>query len=156
MVDEILGTPVTGSGDATLAQAIAALNAVADDHHVWLADTKADPFMQGIRAGVLAVGAAFAALLPKDLADEEMRRIVRFEVRTSAPRRMAAHVGDELWELLNGYYTHKIAGARSEHTTRIAVMAVLALALEEIIAIDNIDPADVFDDYDQYADEQYT
>jgi hypothetical protein len=155
VIDEILDFPAASPSAAALAHAVAALNEVADDHRTWLADTKADPFMQGIRAGVLAVGAAFAALLPENLADDEMRRIVRFEARTSAPRRMGAHVGDELWELLTGYYTRKIAGAKSEHTTRSAVMAVLALALEEIIAIDNIEPADVFDDFDQFNDEQY-
>ena len=109
-------------------------------------DSDDDPFMHGVRDAVLAAGAAFAPLLPESISDPEMRRIVRFEVRTAAPRRLRAHVGSELWELLSLYYMRRVKEANRDDR-RVSILAMLALLLEELIAIDNIDPADVYDDY---------
>jgi hypothetical protein len=54
-----------------------------------------------------------------------------------------------LWPLLTDHYLEQIRDGGRLRIRRSAV-AVIALAVEEIVAIDDIDPRDVFDDYDEY------
>jgi hypothetical protein len=62
---------------------------------------------------------------------------------------MDAHVSGDLWNLLIQHYIEQIRDGARLRIRRSAV-AVVALAVEEIMAIDNIDPGDVFDDYYEY------
>lgn len=155
VVNEILDAAATlpdvTDDPAAVERAAESLQALAARYGEWNEDQAEDPLMYIVRGFVLDVGAAFARLLPEDTIDDEWRRIVRFEIRNQAPRRLGAHAGHELWDLLSGYYVRQVKTFKN-HDRRTAVLAILALVLEEIVAIDNIDPADVFDDYDHYGD----
>lgn len=151
VLDAAVGLADLQDDEAAVERAAESLRALAAQYAEWQENQADDPLMRTIRSAVLVVGSVFAVLLPENVSDNEMRRIVGSEVRTGAPRRLAAHVGDELWDLLSSYYTRRIK-AFTDHARRTAVIAILALVLEEIVAIDNIDPADVFDDYDHYCD----
>jgi hypothetical protein len=72
-----------------------------------------------------------------------------FELDASAPQRVDAHVESELWTLLTRHYAGQIRDGGRLRIRRSAA-AVVALAVEEIMAIDDIDPRDVFDDYGEY------
>jgi hypothetical protein len=146
VIDEILDFPAASPSEAALAHAVAALGEVADDHRNWLADTKADPVHAGhprrgtCRGPGVRRAAAREPRRRRDEADRPVRGAHVGPKEDRRPRRrLALGAGDRLLRAQD-------RGARSEHTTRSAVMAVLALAIEEIIAIDNIEPADVFDD----------
>lgn len=104
---------------------------------------------RGVRERVVAVGAVFATLLEEDLTQPESRRIVHFEVRTSAPQELNAHVSGELWDLLATYYRRQVRD-QAGHWRRRSALAMLAMCVEEIIAIDDIDPADVYPEYEHY------
>jgi hypothetical protein len=139
--------------EAAVERAAESLQALAAQHAEWQENQAG-----GTRSCTLSAapsllwGARSLCCLRRNVSGDEMRRIVRFEVRIGAPRRLAAHVGDELWDLLSSYYTRRIKASR-DHARRTAVIAILALVLEEIVAIDNIHPADVFDDYDHYGEQ---
>ena len=148
VLDAAVGVADLHDDEAAVERAAESLRALAAQYAKWQGNQAEDPLMHTIRSAVLAVGSAFAVLLPENVADDEMRGIVGFEVRRGAPRRLAAHVGDELWDLLSSYHVRRIK-AFKDHARRTAVIAILALVLEEIVAIDNIDPA-VFDDCDRY------
>ena len=62
---------------------------------------------------------------------------------------MDAHVGGSFWTLLINHYLEQIQDGARLRVRRSAV-AVVALVVEEIVSIDNIDPQDVFDDYREY------
>jgi hypothetical protein len=149
VLDAAVGLADLQDDEAAVERAAESLRALAAQYAEWQANQAEDPLMHTIRSAVVAVGSAFAVLLAENVSEDEMRRIVGFEVRSVAPRRLAAHLGGELWDLLSSYYVRRIK-AFTDHARRIAVIAILALVLEEIVAIDNIDPADVFDDYDHY------
>ncbi len=110
-----------------------------------------DPMWRRVHDRVLAIGAAFASLLDEDLRSPENRRIVAFEVRTSAPQHLDAHAGSELWELLADYHLRQVSQLEG-HARRRSALAMLAMAVEEIMAIDDIDPRDAYDDYDECDD----
>jgi hypothetical protein len=54
-----------------------------------------------------------------------------------------AHPGTELWGLLSTYRLERVA-AHDGYIRRDDVLAMLSMVVEEIIAIDDIDPADVY------------
>ena len=99
--------------------------------------------MRDVHSWVIDVGAAFANILNEDLADEQTRRSLRFDVRVSAPQRLRAHAGTELWTLLSTYRLGQVA-AHGDYTRRDNVVAMLAMVVEEMMAIDDIDPADIY------------
>lgn len=128
-----------------LGQALTELEASVVDHR---ANQDEDPLWRGVRDRVIDAGGGFAALLDEDLRDAEHRRIVSFEVRTSAPQRLDAHVGGELWELLADHHLRQMEEVGG-HARRRSIMAMLAMCVEEVISIDDIDPRDLFgDEYD--------
>ena len=129
------------------ANALKALDAELEDHRE---NPDEDPMWRRVQARVIAVGAAFARLLDEDLTDPETRRIVTFEVRTSAPQQLDAFVGSELWTLLAEYRLRQVREFEG-HARRSNVMAMLAMCVEQIISIDDIDPRDVYG-YDEYDD----
>jgi hypothetical protein len=96
-----------------------------------------------VREKLLSAGAAFAQLLDDDLADADVRRRFRFDVRTRAPQQREAYVGGELWALLSGYRLRQIRGPDAWGRENNA-LAMIAMIVEEIIAIDDMDPRDVF------------
>jgi hypothetical protein len=64
-----------------------------------------------------------------------------------APQRLRAFASGELWNILTEYYLRRaLGGSRSER--RESVIAVVAIAVDEIMAIDDIDSRDVYDDYE--------
>lgn len=148
MFDEAVELPDLGEDDDTVFErtvnALQGLNAELEDHRE---NPDEDPMWRGVRDRVVALGAAFAALLEEDLTQTENRRIVSFDVRTSAPQQLDAHAGGELWDLLTAYRLRQLQEHKG-HQRRRSVMAMLAMCVEEIIAIDDIDPGDVYDDYE--------
>ena len=62
---------------------------------------------------------------------------------------MDAHVGGNLWSLLTDHYLGQIRNGGRLRTRRSS-LAVVALAIDEIISINDIDPRDKIDDYDEY------
>jgi hypothetical protein len=81
--------------------------------------------------------------------DQDTWRSLSFEIRASAPQRVGAHVDSELWALLTQHYVQQIRVGGTLRVRRSAI-AVVALAMEEIVAIDDMDPRDAFDDYAEY------
>jgi hypothetical protein len=148
MFDEAVELPDLGEEDDALvkraADALQILNAELEDHRE---NPDEDPMWLGVRDRVVAVGAAFATLLEEDLTQQENRRIVSFEVRTSAPQQLGTHAGGELWDLLADYHLRQIREYKG-HPRRRGVMTMLAMCVEDIISIDAIDPRDVYDDYE--------
>jgi hypothetical protein len=130
--------------------ALESLDAAVRDH---AENPGEDPFWRRVHDEVALLGGAFATLLEEDLNDPEGRRIVAFEVRTSAPQRLDAHVGTELWTVLADYRLRQVRefkGLQRRH----GALAMLAMCVEEVIAIDDIDPRDVYDDYEEYDTQQ--
>jgi hypothetical protein len=110
-------------------------------------DPRADPFWHAARRLIVDVGAAFLLLAPERLDSPENQRIIKYEVNTSAsPRPLRALPGSELWVLLTEYHLRQ--ARRSDWQRRESGLAVAAMAIDAMIAIDDIDPADVYDDYD--------
>jgi hypothetical protein len=107
-----------------------------------------DPLWRVAREHVIAVGAAFAGLLEPRPMTEGARRVLWFNVEaTTPPQRLRASVGGELWALLTDYYLRETV--RNPPGFREAsVEAVLALCVDQMLSIDDIDPRDVFDDYE--------
>jgi hypothetical protein len=102
-----------------------------------------DPFFRDVRARIVDVGAAFANLLDDELIDKSRRRELLFDVRETAPQRLRAHSATELWDLMSDYRFRKVSQTngweRYSHVT-----AMLAMVVEEMLAIDDIDPADIY------------
>jgi hypothetical protein len=71
-------------------------------------------------------------------------RSERRRLNTSTPT-----VGGELWTLLGDYRLQHVQKFKGYERRRSA-LAMLAMCVEQIIAIDDIDPSDVFNDYEQY------
>jgi hypothetical protein len=92
---------------------------------------------------VIDVGAAFVGLLNEPLDDPETERIIASEVRLFAPYRPRAGIGTELWALLTDYHLRMIQ-RNGGFPRRESSIAVVAMAVEEMISIDDIDPRDVF------------
>lgn len=128
-------------------RAAAALRALSTEVEAHKADPAAEPFMRTVRDRVVDVGAAFATLLDEPLDGPDAERAISSDVRTLAPQRLRASVGGELWTILTDYYARTVAEYRGVERHKSAI-AVIAMAAEEIIAIDDIDPRDVYDDYD--------
>jgi hypothetical protein len=144
ILDEaVSGAPADSDADA-VEQARDELAAL--DHEVMLHRQQPDndPLWRDVHTRIVAVGAAFARLLDEDLADPESRRRVSFDVRVSAPQKLDAHAGGELWNLISAYRLREVASPESYIRARNAT-AMLAMAVEEIIAIDDIDPRDVYE-----------
>jgi hypothetical protein len=147
MLDCAVELPDVHDDDAAVERAAQALGALARQLEDRRENPRDDPMWRTERELAVAVGGAFATLLIEDLADPEDRRIVRFEVRSSAPQQLDAHVGSELWTLLADYHLRQVR-EYTGHARRRSVLAMLALCADEIMSIDDIDPADAYDDYE--------
>lgn len=111
-------------------------------------DPEDDPLWHGTRALLIELAAALVRLAADSFdADIDLPKAIRFEVVNTAPQRLNAHVGSELWRLLVDHYLN---GAMEEGAWRPlrSIYALIALITEEVQSIDDIDPADVFDLYD--------
>jgi hypothetical protein len=85
-------------------------------------------------------------LAPERLDAPENQRIIKYEVDNSAsPRPLRASPGSELWTLLTDYHLRQ--ARRRDWQRRESGLAVAAMAIDAMIAIDDIDPADVYEDY---------
>lgn len=146
ILDNALGLPEC-EGEAEVERARQALDALA----VEIADHKEnpdeDPMWRRAYDCVVDVGAAWMRLIDDPLDKSDVARILAFDIANSAPQRLNAHAGGELWTLLTRYYLEQ-AQSQVTHTKRSSVSAVVALCIDEMIAIDDIDPRDVFDDHD--------
>lgn len=132
--------------EATVERARTALAEVAGEVEAHNENPEDDPFWRTARTAVVNAAAAFVAMLDPVPKEVEDRRVFSFEMRVSAPAGLAAHAGSELWSLLTDYYLRQLAGAGRTSSHSRAVLAVTALAVEEMIAIDDIDPHDVYGD----------
>lgn len=113
-----------------------------------------DPMWRNVRAELVLTGAVLLDLLSWSPRDEDGRRIIRFELESTAPQNLRAGAGSELWQLLVGYYGERCVASESRHGRNAAALALIKLCLDEIIAIDDIDPRDVYDDLG-YEEETY-
>jgi len=140
-----VGLDVVEPGDALdrAAQTLAALTVEVERQEQ---EPSSDPFWRAARKLVVDVGAAFLVLIPERLDESENQRIIRYEIDNSAsPRPLRASPGSELWTLLTEY--HLRHARRRDWQRRESGLAVASMAIDAVIAIDDIDPADVFDDY---------
>lgn len=123
------------------ARALAALAAEVERQEQ---DLSRDPFWRSARQLTVEIGAAFLALLPEALGQAENQRVIRYEVGNSvAPRPLRASPGSELWTLLTEYHLRQ--ARERDWQRRESGLAVASMAIDAIIAIDDIDPADVYD-----------
>jgi hypothetical protein len=129
--------------DARVQDASRALRALDDEVEDHREHPDEDPFWREVHARVVSVGAAFAKLLDEDLSDPEGRHRISFDVRATAPQKLDADVGGELWSLLSDYRLRSISNGDQHARTRNAI-AMLAMAVDAMIAIDDIDPRDVY------------
>lgn len=106
-----------------------------------------DPMWRRVHDCVVDVGAAFVRLIDEPLEEQDVARILEFDVLHSAPERLNAHAGGQLWGLLTTHYLEQ-AQSEASHTRRSSVSAVASLCVDEMINIDDIDPRDVYDDFD--------
>ncbi len=126
-------------------RAAQALAALASEVERQQQDPGSDPLWQAARALVIDVGASFLALVPEPLESQEAQRFVRYEVNASAaPRPLRASPGSELWTLLTEYHLRQAQGP--DWQRRESAFAVVAMAIDSIISIDDIDIADLYDD----------
>jgi hypothetical protein len=107
-----------------------------------------DPMWREVHDQIVEVGAAFITLLqlPPDL---DAQRVLNVDIELTAPRNLDAHVTGELWKLLADHYLREIEFG-DPHARTKAATAMVSLTVEEIIAINDIDPRDVYDDYEDY------
>lgn len=111
-------------------------------------DPELDPLWLSTRQRILDLAATLVPLLPPTYpADIDVLKTMRFEVNHTAPQRLGAHVGSDLWRLLVEHY---LTGIREEPEWRSQrnIYALVSLIVEEVGAIDSIDPVDVFDYYE--------
>jgi hypothetical protein len=137
-------------GDLTVARhrAEEALESLAQEVSDHRDSPQEDPLWRAVHDRVVDVGAAFLALLDVPLQDPDSRRLVAFEIEHSGPRNLDAHAGSELWELLSAYHLRQVTN-EDAYLRRMSAIAMAAIAVEEIIAINDIDPRDIFGDYDE-------
>lgn len=134
---------------ALIEQAASALHALNNEVEAHRRSPAEDPMWREVHARVVSVGAAFARLLDEDLADPESQQSVSFDVRASAPQRIDADVGGELWNLLSDYRLRQVRDTEHYVRTRNAV-AMISMVVEAIISIDDIDPRDIYDDDEEH------
>jgi hypothetical protein len=137
-----LGADAAGERAAQSLQAVA--TAVAEKRD----SPEHDPMWREVHDCVVDVGASFVLLLEQALDSPESDRMIAFDINRTAPQNLDAHAGGELWDVLTSYYLNAARG-EDRYARQRAATAVAALAVDEIIAINDIDPRDVFDDYDE-------
>jgi hypothetical protein len=106
-----------------------------------------DPMWREVHDQVVEVGAAFITLLDELPPDLDEQRVLNVDIELTAPRNLDAHVTGALWNLLADHYLREIEFG-DPHIRTKAATAMVSLTVEEIIAINDIDPRDVYDDYD--------
>jgi hypothetical protein len=106
-----------------------------------------DPMWREVHDQVVEVGAAFVSLLDESPADLHAERVLNVDIEFTAPRNLDAHVTGELWSLLASHYLREIEFG-DPHTRTKAATAMVSLTVEEVVAINDIDPRDAYDDYE--------
>jgi hypothetical protein len=104
-----------------------------------------DPMWREVHAALVLVGAAFATLLEEDLRDGFARKSIAFDVRVTAPQKLGASVGGTLWNMLSAYRLQEVERGAG-HVRRRNATALIAMVVDELISIDQIDPWDVYGD----------
>jgi hypothetical protein len=133
--------------DAAVQRAADTLAAMAVEVERQRQNPRIDPFWRIVRQLVVDVGAAFLLLAPERLDNPENQRIIKYEVNNAAnPPPLRASPGSELWVLLTDYHLRQ--ARRVDWRRGESGLAVAAMAIDAMIAIDDIDPSDVYDDYD--------
>jgi hypothetical protein len=107
-------------------------------------DPDHDPMWLVARSMLVHSAAALVHILDPTPRTEEERRHVGFETEVSAPQRLRAHPGARLWELLTDFYLDETRRPET-HARAAAVYALLTMAVDELIAIDDIEPPDAWD-----------
>ena len=108
-----------------------------------------DPMWREVHDQIVEVGAAFVTLLDELPPDLDAQRVLNVDIEFTAPRNLDAHVTGELWKLLSDHYLRELEFG-DPHARTKAATAMVSLTVEEIIAINDIDPRDVYDDYEDY------
>lgn len=122
-------------------QSLAALDADAALH----ADSDYDPMWLTNHQLLVAASAAIVQLFEPLPRTEEGRRSIRFAAENSAPQQLRTHPGDRLWRLLMEYYLDEARGEGS-YARGKAAEAMLTLALDALLAIEDIEPPDAYDE----------
>jgi hypothetical protein len=102
-----------------------------------------DPFWRSVRQVIVDVGATLARMLDEHPPNEQDRHVIDVNVWTVAQGRLRASAGGRLWHLLTSYYLEEIKEPQ-EQPRDTSIYSALALVVEEMIAIDDIDPRDVY------------
>jgi hypothetical protein len=108
-------------------------------------DDTYDPLWLVARSVLVDAGAAVTTCLGATPRTDDERRRVSFEVEATAPQRLRAHIGSRLWNLLTTYYLDEISEPELYDRER-AVCGFLAMAVEQLISIDDIEPPGAWDD----------
>lgn len=143
IIDAARGLPHENS-DAAIARARAALQDLAAEMQDRRENPDEDPLWEGVHSRIIEVGAAFLRLGEDWLTGEEGERILRFEIKNTAPQRLRATAGSDLWTLLTSHFLDEIETHKAP--PRLGVLAVLSMSVDEIVAIEEMDPWDLYDD----------
>jgi hypothetical protein len=144
LIDAGLQLPVLDRAAALqrVNESFAALEADAALH----ADSDYDPMWLTNHQLLVAASAAVVQLFEPLPRTEEERRSIRFAVENSAPQQLRTHPGERLWRLLMEYYLDEARGAGS-YARGKAAEAMLTLALDALLAIEDIEPPDAYDEH---------
>jgi hypothetical protein len=106
-------------------------------------DPDYDPMWRTAYSKLEEAAAAIVHILEPTPRTEEQHRAVQFQIEGAAPQRLRAHAGSRLWGLLMDYYLEE-ARRPDSYVRESTAHAMLALAVEELMAIDDIEPPDAY------------
>ena len=142
VLDEATGEEHLSAAEGTslTREKLAHLDAEIASHR---ANPDEDPFWRSVRQVIVDVGATLARMLDEHPPNEQDRHVIDVNVWTVAQGRLRASAGGRLWHLLTSYYLEEIKEPQ-EQPRDTSIYSALALVVEEMIAIDDIDPRDVY------------
>lgn len=129
--------------DMAVALAEQRLAELAAEVRLHINDPDYDPMWRMAYSELEEAAAAIVHILEPTPRTEEQHRAVRFEVEVAAPQRLRVHAGSRLWGLLMDYSSRKPVGP-TRTRARARRTAMLALAVDELMAIDDIEPPDAY------------
>jgi Restriction endonuclease len=127
-------------GVALTREILAELDVAIENHRQ---DDQTDPLWRDVREVLVRLGATIARILDEHPPGGDVRHAIEVNVFTVAEGRLRATAGSRLWDLLTNYYLGEIASPR-EQSRDSSIYVLLAIIVEEMLAIDNIDPRDVY------------
>jgi hypothetical protein len=134
--------PEVADGLANARRALDTVDAEAQRH---VDDSSYDPLWLQVRRLVVDFGAAVASLRLPVPRSGEQQRIVRREVERQALGSLRSWVGGELWNYLSDYLLRQVE-AHPDYASSESIAQILSLCVDNLVSIDEIDPADVYDE----------